>query len=113
MHVLRGARTYSVRMDTHDYTSHRRLYAHELTRLRTEQGLSKARFAIMVGISRRYLIKLESAKASPTLEMMERIAAGLGVEVRYMVDFERIARLMEGEDASTRNKSMITLEYRG
>ena len=60
-----------------DYTSHRHLYAYELRRLRTEQGFSKSRFAVMVGVSRRYLIKLEAAEASPTLEMMERLAAGL------------------------------------
>lgn len=79
-------------MDTPDYTSHRELYAYELGRLRTAQGLTKTQLALMVGVSRRYLIKLESAKASPTLEMMERMAAGLDVPVRDMVGFESIER---------------------
>ena len=79
-------------MDTHDYTSHRELYAYELGRLRAAQGLTKTEFALMIGISRRYLIKLEAGGASPTLEMMERIAAGLDVTVRDMVDFEEIKR---------------------
>lgn len=85
-------------MDTHDYTSHRYIYASELRRLRELQGLSKSKFALMVGVSRRYLIKLESAQASPTLEMMERIAAGLGVSVRDMVDFDTIEHRANTED---------------
>jgi transcriptional regulator with XRE-family HTH domain len=85
-------------MDTHDYTSHRYIYACELRRLRELQGLSKSKFALMVGVSRRYLIKLESAQASPTLEMMERIAAGLGVSVRDMVDFDAIEHHTDTEN---------------
>ena len=73
-----------------DYTSHSELYAYELRRLRIAQGFSKSRFAMMVGVSRRYLIKLEAAEASPTLEMMETLAAGLDVTACEMVDFEAI-----------------------
>lgn len=98
-------------METLDYTSHRELYAWELRRLRTAQGHTKTGFALMVGISRRYLIKLESAKASPTLEMMERIAAGLGAEVRDMVDFDAIARRKAVDGADAHGRPTITLEY--
>lgn len=86
-------------MDALNYTSHRQLYALELKRLRTEQGFSQSRFAEMVGVSRRYLIKLEAAQASPTLDMMERIAAGLGVRVRDMVDFPTMERHALGNGA--------------
>ncbi len=96
-------------MDTRDYTSHRKLYAYELRRLREAQGLSKSQFAAMVGVSRRYLIKLESAKASPTLEMMERIAAGFGIAVRDMVDFDTIGLRM----ATDNGPGTVDMEWRG
>ncbi len=54
-------------------------------------------------VSRRHLIKLETAKASPTLEMMERIAAGLGVELRDMVDFAAIAQRMTEDDGQQKD----------
>lgn len=100
-------------MDTHDYTSHRHLYACELRRLRELQGLSKSKFALMVGVSRRYLIKLESAQASPTLEMMERIAAGLGVTVRDMVDFDAIVRHAGSAGEGSSEEPAIAAEYSG
>lgn len=97
-----------------DYTSHRELFAYELNRLRTQQGFSKSSFAVMVGVSRRHLIKLESAEASPTLEMMERLAAGLDVPVRDMVDFEAIGRRMEeGENADSDDPSQVSTEFHG
>lgn len=42
---------------------------------------------MMIGISRTYLRKLEAAEASPTFDMLERIAAGLNVTVVELVDF--------------------------
>jgi transcriptional regulator with XRE-family HTH domain len=85
----------------------------ELRRLRELQGLSKSKFALMVGVSRRYLIKLESAQASPTLEMMERIAAGLGVTVRDMVDFDAIVRNADSEGEESSEEPAIAAEYSG
>ena len=100
-------------MKTPDYISHRKLYAYELTRLRSEQGFSKSDFATMVGVSRRHLVNLESAKVSPTLEMMERIAAGLDVPVSDMVDFETILQRRLSTASSTLNSpDIITKEYR-
>lgn len=97
-------------MDTSSYTSHRNLYAYELRRLRMAQGLSKSKFALMAGVSRRYLIKLEAAEASPTLEMMERIAAGLRVKVSDMVDFDAIASRMDKEHVTLKEEAVITQE---
>ena len=42
----------------------------------------------MVGISRTYLRKLETAEASPTFEMVERISAGLGIAPHELINFE-------------------------
>ena len=100
-------------MDTLDCTSHRGLYALELRRLRETQGLSKTKFALMIGVSRRYLIKLESAQASPALEMMERIAAGLGVAVRDMVDFDAIEGRSEKAGQGLPERPLPVVEYDG
>ena len=66
-----------------------------------EQGLSKYKFALMVGASRRNLIRLEPAQASPTLETMDRITAGLAATVRDMVGFDATERRADvaGEDS--------------
>jgi len=46
-------------------------------RLREDAGITKSRFALMVGISRPYLDAIESGRANITLEVVGRIAAGL------------------------------------
>ncbi|MBR3224349.1 MAG: hypothetical protein IKF78_03410 [Atopobiaceae bacterium] len=51
--------------------------------------------------------------ASPTLEMMERIAAGLGVTVRDMVDFDAIVRNAGSEGEESSEGPAIAAEYSG
>lgn len=70
-----------------EFTSHRSLLARRISALRKAQRLSGRKFAMMIGISRTYLRKLEAAEASPTFDMLERIAAGLNVTVVELVDF--------------------------
>ena len=48
-----------------------------IARLRSEANVSQTSFALMVGVSRKYLIDIESGKANPTVDMLERIAGGL------------------------------------
>lgn len=57
-----------------------------IARLRTEVGITQGSFALMVGVSRQYLIDIESGKANPTVDMLERIAGGLDVPVRNLFD---------------------------
>ncbi|OUO89684.1 transcriptional regulator [Gordonibacter sp. An230] len=52
-----------------------------IARLRTAMGLSQTTFALMVGISRQYLIDIEKGEANPTVDMLERIAGGFDVPV--------------------------------
>ena len=75
-------------MERAAYTSHREELASRIRSLRVEQGLSTRKFSLMVGISRTYLHKLETAEASPTFEMVERISAGLGVAPHELINFE-------------------------
>lgn len=47
--------------------------------LRTQQGLSKTDFCLMVNISRPYLDRIESGDANITLKRLAELAAGLDV----------------------------------
>ena len=71
-----------------EYNSHRAELAERIRSLRIEQGYSIRRFSLMVGISKTHLMHLETAQASPTFDMLERIAAGLSTNVADLVSFE-------------------------
>ena len=67
----------------------------ENTSLKTQLGTNIARlrasasqtpFALMVGVSRKYLIDIESGKANPTVDMLERIAGGLDTTVGQLFE---------------------------
>lgn len=48
--------------------------------LREQQGLGKAAFCLMAGISRPYLNRIEHGDANITLKELQRLAEGLDVE---------------------------------
>lgn len=49
---------------------------------RIKAGLSQQRFALMIGMSRYRLRKIEEGDANPTLDTLMRIASGLDLEVK-------------------------------
>ncbi|WP_080798900.1 helix-turn-helix domain-containing protein [Arabiibacter massiliensis] len=53
----------------------------KIARLRSGNGISQGTFALMVGVSRKYLIDIEGGRANPTVDMLERIAGGLDTTV--------------------------------
>lgn len=57
-----------------------------IARLLSEANVSQTSFALMVGVSRKYLIDIESGKANPTVDMLERIAGGLDTTVGRLFD---------------------------
>ena len=59
-----------------------------IARLRSKAGISQTAFALMVGVSRQYLIDIEGGRANPTVDMLERIAGGLDARVGEL--FERL-----------------------
>ena len=60
---------------------------------RQEAGLSKQQFALMVGICRLTLRKIEHGKANPTASTLLRITSGLGVSLADVaVEAERALR---------------------
>ncbi len=52
-----------------------------LQQMRHDMGLSQARFALMVGLSRQQICELENRSCNPQLKTLERIADGLGIPV--------------------------------
>ena len=62
-----------------------------IARLRTEFGVSQASFALMVGVSRKYLIDIESGKANPTVDMLERIAG----DSAFPMGHEELTKLLD------------------
>lgn len=56
-------------------------FGNAVRKRRIECGLSKQRFALMVGMNRLTLHNIESGKANPTLDVLLRIADGLDVSL--------------------------------
>ncbi len=59
--------------------------ATNVTTLRSQQGLNKQMFALMAGISRPMLNRIESGEADTRLSYVQRIADALGVEPTYLL----------------------------
>jgi transcriptional regulator with XRE-family HTH domain len=59
--------------------------ATNVTTLRSKQGLNKQMFALMAGISRPMLNRIESGEADTRLSYVQRIADALGVEPTYLL----------------------------
>lgn len=57
-----------------------------IARLRASANVSQTSFALMVGVSRKYLIDIESGKVNPTVDMLERIAGGLDTTVGQLFE---------------------------
>ena len=57
-----------------------------LTDLRIELNLSQAKLAERSGISQGYLSSLERGEKQPTLPVLKKLAAALGISVSELVD---------------------------
>jgi len=47
--------------------------------LRAEGGIPQERFAVLAGVDRAYMGRLERGEANPSVEIIDRIAAALGL----------------------------------
>jgi transcriptional regulator with XRE-family HTH domain len=54
--------------------------ARNLRVLRKQQGLSQEELAFQAGINRNYVGQIEREEKSPTVDMIEKLAASLNVE---------------------------------
>jgi transcriptional regulator with XRE-family HTH domain len=78
----------------------RALVAINLRRIRTAQGVSQERLAADAEIDRAYVSEIEREQGNPTLDLLDRLAGALGVEVLEFFlaprDFSRPATLPRG-----------------
>lgn len=58
----------------------RSVVAHNIRRLRTERGLSQQAFALEIEMDRTYMGGVERGERNISLDNLERIATGLGVD---------------------------------
>ena len=56
--------------------------------LRAGKGLTQEKFAELCGISPRYISELERGAANVTVNILEPVAAGLGIKLKNLFDFE-------------------------
>lgn len=55
--------------------------AYQIARLRIEAGLTQAQLAEMVGTKQPGIARLESGQTQPTLDVLRRLAAALGMRL--------------------------------
>ncbi len=67
----------------------RRRLGLRLKHLRQELGISQEELADRAGIHRTYVSGVERGIRNPTVTVMEKLAAGLGVDLAALVTFER------------------------
>ena len=56
--------------------------------LRAGKGLTQEKFAELCGISPRYISELERGEANVTINILEPVAASLGIKLKDLFDFE-------------------------
>ena len=59
----------------------REIFAHNLKRKRRDCGFSQAKLAEMVNVSTHHIATIETARNSPTLDLVERMANALQIEI--------------------------------
>lgn len=57
-------------------------------RLRKERGYSQNEFAIVAGLTQAYLSRVERGLANPQLDIINKIANGLGISIEELLHFE-------------------------
>ena len=57
-------------------------------RLRSEKKLTQEKFAELCGISPRYISELERGETNVTVNILETVAAGLGIRLKDLFDIE-------------------------
>lgn len=76
--------------------------ARALVRARREAGLSQAALAKKVGTGQAVISRIESGAMSPTLDMVTRLARGLGM--KPVIAFEMVPRVHPARKAAARPK---------
>lgn len=71
-----------------DENSEKIKFGKQVVRLRTEKGLSQEELAFRSGINRTYIGEIERGEKCPSLITINKIAKGLGVRNKLLMDYE-------------------------
>ena len=63
-------------------------FAKHLKKLRSEKGLSQEEFAFLCNIDRTFIGRIERLERKPTIVTLDKIAKGLGIKLKDLLDFE-------------------------
>ena len=66
-------------MDKEETLREREKLGANIREMREEQNISLRKFALMVGLSKDYMVAVEHGRKSPTFDTIMKIAGGLGV----------------------------------
>lgn len=58
-----------------------------LKTLRKEKGLSQEELALKSGLNRPYISAIEKGNRNVSLEVMEKLAGAMDIEIRGLIDF--------------------------
>lgn len=61
--------------------STRKAIGAKIRRLREENGLTQEKLALMVGVERSYLAKVEAGTRNASIDVLEKIAGGFGLSL--------------------------------
>ena len=90
----------------------RELVAWNVRRLRVERGVSAEALAAQSGVDRAYVSRIERTLANPTVDILERLASVLGVEVADLFAVpspsDRAPEPLPGGRRSRRSKGRAT-----
>ncbi len=57
-----------------------------LGKIRREKGISTRKLAVLSGVARSYIIKLEAGRANPTMDILCKLSNALEVNVHSLFD---------------------------
>ncbi len=81
-----------------------------IRQLREQRGLSQHQFAKMIGMDRSYLINIEKGKRNVSIDMLTRIAVGLGVWVADLFPPAPESGLVLGDEPRAQLPSSIEFQ---
>ena len=62
-------------------------FANRLKEIRKARSLSQEDLALLCGIDRTYIGRIENLKRNPSLEILDKIATGLNIELSELLKF--------------------------
>ena len=63
-------------------------FAERLKTLRQERNLSQEDLALLCNIDRTYIGRIERLERKPTIVILDKIATGLNIKLKDLLDFE-------------------------